>query len=192
MLTYGNLKMSSKNPRLPKELTGKPRHLPKMPENVLDYSDMERLGDAEVLKRAAANLSMEQAELKRIVDVYHKNMLLCITEGYVVTVPNVASFHTRIREPREGVRGVLSNGFERIEQWTVVVHTISKSIIRRIVRKNAKYIRETHGHEALFKPEPNKLLERNYFYNCIDRPKSERWASSKNIDGSSKKDNTET
>jgi len=171
--------MSSKEPRLPKELTGKPRHLPRMPENILDYSDMERLGDAEVLQRSAENLSMEQNELKRIIDVYHKNMLLCLTEGYVVTIPNVVSLYTAVYKPREGVRGVLSNGFERVEQWSISIRAVTKSIARRIVRKNAKYIRETHGYEALFEPEPNKLLERNYFYNCIDRPKSERWAGGK-------------
>jgi nucleoid DNA-binding protein len=173
--------MSSKdNPRLPKDMIVLPHHLPHMPENVLDYTDMERIGDAEVLKRAAIQLSMEQNELKRIVDIYHKNMLLCVTEGYVVTIPNLASFHTAVVKPREGVRGVLSNGFVRVEQWTVAVKHMTKSIARRIVRKNAKYIRETHGYEALFNTEPNKLLERNYFYNCIDRPKSERWAGGKN------------
>ena len=183
---------SSKMPRLPKEVVEKPHHLPHMPENVLDYTDMERLGDAEVLRRAASNLAMEAAELKRIVDVYHKNMLLCLSEGYVVTVPNLASYYTAVHKPREGIRGVLANGYERREVWTVYIKHMTKSIAKRIVRHNAKYIRETHGYEALFEPEPNKLLERNYFYHCIDRPKSERWASSKNPLGAGKKDNSES
>jgi hypothetical protein len=174
-----SIKSTKNNPRLPKEIVNAPHHLPHLPENRLDLSDMEGVGNVEVLRRAAASLAMEQNELKRIIDVYNKAMLLCITEGYVVTVPNLVTMFTKVVKPREGVRGVLANGFERIEQWTVQLNCMPNSTARRIIRKNAKYIRETHGYEALFKSEPNKLLERNYFYHCIDRPKSERWAGGK-------------
>lgn len=182
----------NRGPRLPKEVCATPHFLPSMPENRIDYTVMASVGDNEALSRSAAQLGMEKIQLKRILDAHYKNMILCITEGYVCSIPNLSFFHAKIRKPREGVRGVLQNGFERIEQWTLILYALPSYVTRKILRKNAKYIREKHGYEALFNAYPNKLLERNYFHDCIDRPKGKRRASVQDTVGPIQEDNSES